>query len=98
MCTWGVYSLSMANRTIVIAWTETEQHWDGEAFAADMGHIGGLVDVKVARACIWLNSGTAADIKRAKAYAKTEGHAVYTFSTKNGDPLGAAKRKALKAA
>lgn len=47
---------------------------------------------------MWLNSGTQADVEKARAYAKTEGYAVFVYDRSVRDALGQAKRDIAKEA
>lgn len=78
----------------VIAWTEETAEWDGEPYAVDLGERPGMRPVTKARAAMWLNEATPADVAKAQAYAAAEGGRVYTFSGER-DPLGAARRAVL---
>jgi len=93
-------------KTITIAWLE--QNGDLEFTGRHVkGHDGvnwvpETRTVDKARACIWLNEGTAEDLRKAEAYSKTNSAQsdspmvrVYTFPTNCEDPLGESKRKLL---
>lgn len=80
---------------IVIAWTEDSAEWDGEPFAADLGERPTMRPVRNAKACMWLNRGTDADVEKARAYAAKDGHHVLTFPPSEHDPLGVAKASVL---
>jgi len=40
----------------------------------------------------WLRDGSNADFEKAKAFASKEGYTVFTYGSKEVDPLGKAKR------
>lgn len=96
-------------QTIVVAWVipdgarevvpgEWERSWDGSHYVEKTRA------VPRAMTAMWLNQGTAADVKRAKQYLVTdrppEGatfSGVFTYPTTEKDPLSRAKRDALAA-
>lgn len=82
---------------IVIAWTEDGTEWNGEPFAVDLGERPTMRTVRRAKAAMWLNRGTAADVDAAKRYAAGQGHHVFTFPISVRDPLAAAKDAVLRA-
>jgi hypothetical protein len=57
-----------------------------------------LVPVRVAKACLWKQHGTAADIDAARAFAAREGWTVYLYSRHERYPLTRAKADVLRAA
>lgn len=64
---------------------ETETEWrDGQLRYK-------LVFFDLPKACIWLNEGTAQDVKNAKEFAKKEGYKVFTFDINTKDALEQAK-------
>jgi hypothetical protein len=81
---------------IVIAWTEDSAEWDGEPYAADLGERPTMRPVRLAKACMWLNRGTAADVEKARVYAAPQGYSVLTFPASVRDPLGAARAAVLR--
>lgn len=52
--------------------------------------------VLVPKALIWLRKGTAADVAKAEAHARSEGWRVFTYPTGERDPLGRAKKDVLR--
>lgn len=88
------------NMTIVIAWTTNTtliptgrmERFDGVNYRPEMKL------APEAKACIWLNNGTARDVKNALQYAKTidgDAVAVLTFPESEENPLGKARNHVL---
>jgi hypothetical protein len=63
-------------RTIVIAWL------DKRAWLRSYGK---------PLAAVWMNVGTAQDLRNARAYAKCEGYRVFVYQCDTLDPLGRAR-------
>lgn len=61
----------------------------------DLGERPKMEEVPDPKSLIWLNEGTATDLKKAKAYARQEGYSVFTYPTTERDPLGRAKKDVL---
>lgn len=93
-------SAGAKDRTIVIAWTDTEMRYDHEQRATK--------PTRVAKTAMWLNRGSAADYEKARAYVagenekrarsgdRTQGPMrVFVYPTTERDPLGRAKRDVL---
>lgn len=83
---------------IVIAWVEDTVEWDGKPYARDRGAQPTMRSVRLAKACMWLQHGTALDVEKASIYASAEGYRVFTFDAAERDPLGVAKRAVLRGA
>lgn len=64
---------------IIIAWTEEEARLVRER-RTDLGETPVMEIVRVAKTCVWLNSGTEDDVAKARAYAAANGLKVYTYS------------------
>ena len=83
-------------RAIVIAWTVSERVKVGDwsHVRIDLEERGEFEDVDRPVAAMWLNSGTDADVEKARAHARTidETARVFTFAADESDPIGAAKR------
>lgn len=48
------------------------------------------------KAAMWLRSGTKTDLAKAEAFARREGHAVYTFPKSERDALAKARNMAIE--
>ena len=83
---------------IVIAWTVTEHVYDGRPYARDLGARPGMRQVRVGKACMWLNRGTTDDLKKAKAYAAVENAMVFCYPPSERAPLARARREAVEQA
>lgn len=83
---------------IVIAWFDTIDEYDGNAYAADLGQRAGVTTRIIAVAAVWLLDGSTDDFDRAKEYADemTPKGKVFAFDVKIEDPLGAAKKRLEK--
>lgn len=84
----------MNRRAIVIAWTVTDRvkrnGW--QDVRTDLGARGEFDEVTRVAAVVWLNSGDSSDETKARAHADSMGAAVFTYTTGEPDPIGAAKR------
>lgn len=84
----------MSRLTIVLARVETETEVVRER-RTDLGEAPIMREVPRPVACVWLRSGTAADVEKASTFAATEGYIVYTYPTTERDPLGRAKAEVV---
>lgn len=62
----------------------------GRNIMRDRNYFPEYVPAPETKACMWLNNGTAEDVKKAKAFAKTEGYMVFTFNGEK-NPLAVAR-------
>lgn len=95
----------MAGGTIVIAWVVEETVHDGRPYAHDLGQRPGTRVERVARAAIWLNKGTEADVVKARAYCENptsrsstdpeSARYAFIYPPTEKDPLGRARRDVL---
>ena len=82
--------------TIVIAWTEEQEVFDGQSFAADLGARPGMKSVRTAYAAVWLNKGNKADIAKAEMHAaENESRRVFVYPTSERKPLERARKEIL---
>ena len=92
--------MTASRKCIVIAWTDEESIVDPTAPMArrDLGERPKMKTVQVAKAAVWLNEGSSADAKKAKAYlARDQPHGrVFIFPVDEPDPLGRARSEILK--
>lgn len=81
---------------IAKAWTDYEV---SGPYRRDLGEAPPMREVLRAKAAMWLNHGTEADVTRAQAHcdSSNDGWEVLTFPPATRDPLGAAKRIVLGA-
>ena len=83
---------------IVIAWAEqTKLVPTGRTIRRDANCFPEFTCEWEGKAAMWLNRGTDADVEKAKRFAASEGHTVYTFAGAK-DPLAKARDLAEKAA
>lgn len=85
---------------IVLAWV-IEDFEVVRQRRTDLGERPELKKIDVAKAAMWLNSGTEDDLEKAKKYAAKQTDyqiVVMTYPTKERDPLGHAKKDVLKLA
>ncbi len=86
--------------TIVVAWTTDAVEIDPKqkAWRHDLGARPKMSDVKEARAAIWLNKGTQADLVKATTWV-TKGYPgsgrVFVYPTTEKDPLGRARKEII---
>ena len=83
---------------IVIGWTETEPELIDPGIPDGSHPVSPTFrDKPVAKTCMWLNHGTAADVQKAHKYAATCHDKDIKVLVYNGesDPLGRAKRELL---
>jgi hypothetical protein len=93
---------------IVIAWTDMSNYREtGEFHRPDGVNWQPVMQaVKTPKACIWLNEGTASDLRKAKAYAQAENkrwpdalHSrleVFTYLQTESNPLEAARIEVMQ--
>lgn len=82
---------------IVVAWVVEDVVSIGPDRGADLGRRREVKTGPVARAAMWLNSGTPGDVAAAEAYTRTvDSHdrpaQVYVYPTSERDPLGRARQ------
>ena len=88
--------------TIVVAWVDVEFEavgWDTARI--DLGERPKMEARRRARAVVWLNAGTAADVTRAQAFVADEGlhlGRVFVLPSDTIDPLRAARSKMMEIA
>lgn len=88
-------------KRIVVAWTEmTGFRPTGGMVMRDLNWFPEYEVCRVAKAAMWTNKGTSADIEKAEAYITTEKRdrpdiAVLVYPVGEKDPLGRAKREML---
>ena len=79
---------------IVIGWVEEEQVLV-KVGRVDLGEMHKFKSVPRPMVCMWVNKGSASDLAKAEAYAKSESKTVLTYVGEK-NPLEAAKRDLLK--
>ena len=82
-------------QTIVTAWSEEREVYDGKPFAKDLGVAPKMRKIVVPHAAMWMNRGGPSDVEKAKKYAEKEGHRVFLYPTSEKDPLGRARKDVL---
>lgn len=82
---------------IVIAWVDTIAVPAEKIWASDLGRRPKMKDVRVSRAAMWANQGSAEDEAKARAYAAKEAGMVFCYPLSERDPIGRAKADALAA-
>jgi len=96
--------MSDSKVTVVVAWAVETVVFDGRSYAADLGARPGVRKASEARACIWLNRASPADVECAKTYAakentkRSEGEgpiSVFVYPTSEKNPLDRARREVL---
>jgi hypothetical protein len=80
---------------IVIAWV-VEDIEIVRVRRTDLGEPPVTRQIKVAKTTMWLNEGTAEDVKKAEAYAHPEGYCVYVFAPSVKDARAEAAKLVLK--
>lgn len=82
--------------TIVIAWLEDVEEWNGEPFCADIGQRPKMVSRTVPRSVVWVHGGTEEDRQKAESKAPTlypdgHGHRVFAYPDGTKNPLERAR-------
>mgnify|MGYP001590980931 CR=1 FL=1 len=82
----------MSTQTIVLAKVEmTGLRATGRNIMKDRNWFPEFEAAPEAKAMVWLNRGTAADIEKAQCFAEANGYTVLTFPTSGRDQLAKAK-------
>lgn len=83
---------------IVIAWAEqTKLVPTGRNVMRDLNWFPEFRAEWEGKAAMWKGRGDDTDLAKAKAYAATDGHSVFTFPVTERDPLGKARALAVAA-
>lgn len=81
---------------IVIAWAEKTKLVTAPGFVTRDANLFPATALDwEARAAMWMTEGTADDLAKAEAFARREGHEVYTFPNDETDPLERARQQAI---
>jgi hypothetical protein len=77
-------------QTILVAWTEARQEWDGRAVATDLGQRPTFRTHLHVYCCVWLLDGDARDIRAAEAFASQQENGRAFAYINEADPLSRA--------
>ena len=84
--------------TIVVAWLEEGQVFNGKPYAADLGARPGMRVQVQAKAAVWINDGSVEDLEKARAFVtkqEPKTGRVYVYDASIANPQKQAREDVL---